>query len=251
MIKILLVATLLIGILQANGNTRISSFSKAKKILKNKIYTTDNLKIGIYSNCSYESKQIKTKKGKTKYKLVVDKQSCNYIPRKSKNKRSNYIEWEHIVPAHAFGHALTCWNKGNNRCYSKKKDKLYKGRRCCSKVSKQFKLMQADMFNLAPAIGELNADRSNYTLTMIDGEPRRYVAVDFEVNTKARKVEPPEFSRGQIARTYMYFKKTYNLSISKKQMKLYKVWNKQYPMTDKEKIVYNKIERLQGNKFEY
>lgn len=235
----------------ANGNTKISSFSKAKKILKNKVYTTDNLKVGIYSNCSYESKQITTKKGKTKYKLVVDKQSCNYIPRKPKNKRSNYIEWEHIVPAHAFGHVLTCWNKGNDKCYSKSKDKYYKGRKCCNKVNKQFKLMQADMYNLAPAIGELNADRSNFTFTMISGEPKKYGEVDFEVDFKARKVEPPEFAKGQIARTYLYFKKTYDLPISKKQMKLYKAWNKQYPITHKERIVYNKIEILQGNKIKF
>ena len=107
------------------------------------------------------------------------------------------------------------------------------------------------MYNLAPAIGELNSDRSNYTFTMLSGEPRKYGTVDFEVDTIARKVEPPEFARGQIARTYMYFKKTYNLYISKKQMKLYMAWDKQYPMSDKEKIVYNKIERLQGNKFKY
>ncbi|RLA84428.1 MAG: hypothetical protein DRG78_01520 [Epsilonproteobacteria bacterium] len=238
-------------ILNANGNTKISSFSKAKKILKNKVYTTDNLKVGIYSNCTYESKQIKTKKGKTKYKLVVNKQSCNYTPRKPKNKRSNYIEWEHIVPAHAFGHALTCWNKGNDKCYSKKKKKHYKGRKCCNKVNKQFKLMQADMYNLAPAIGELNGDRSNYSFTMLSGEPRKYGAVDFEVDTKARKVEPPEFARGKIARTYMYFKKTYGLSISEKQIKLYRVWDKQYPITSNEEVIYKRIKKLQGNKFEY
>ena len=250
MIKIFIALILFISLLQANGNTKISSFSKAKKILKNKVYTTDNLKIGIYSNCKYESKQIKSKKGKTKYKLVVDKQSCDYTPR-TKSKRANYIEWEHIVPAHAFGHALTCWNKGNDRCIKKSTGKRYKGRKCCNKVNKQFKLMQADMYNLAPAIGELNSDRSNFTFTMLSGEPRKYGVIDFEVDFKARKVEPPEFTRGRIARTYFYFKNTYNLKISKKQMKLFKAWNNKYPMSDKERIVYNKIEKLQGNKFKY
>lgn len=245
MIKILLSLFLLIGIVQANGNTKIKSFSKAKKLMKNKIYNTTDLKIAFYSQCTYESKKMKN----NKYKLVVNKASCNYTPRKAKNKRSNYIEWEHIVPAHAFGHALTCWNTGNDRCYSKKTDKNYKGRRCCNKVSKEFKLMQADMYNLVPAIGELNGDRSNFSFTQLSGEPRRYGKVNFEVDFKDKKVEPPEFSKGQIARTYLYFKKTYDLSISKKQLKLYKVWNKQYPMTDKERLIYKKIEKIQGNKF--
>ena len=247
MIKILLSLFLLIGMLQANGNTQIKSFSKAKKLMKNKIYNTKDLQIAFYSQCTYESKKMKN----NKYKLVVNKESCNYIPRKAKNKRSNFIEWEHIVPAHAFGHYLTCWNTGNDRCYSKKKDKHYKGRRCCNKVSKQFKLMQADMYNLVPAIGEINGDRSNFSFTQLSGEPRKYGEVNFEVDFKARKVEPPEYSKGQIARTYLYFKKTYDLPISKKQMKLYKAWNKKYPMTEKETLIYKKIEKIQGNRFIY
>ena len=105
------------------------------------------------------------------------------------------------------------------------------------------------MYNLVPAIGELNGDRSNFSFTQLSGEPRRYGKVNFEVDFKDKKVEPPEFSKGQIARTYLYFKKTYDLSISKKQLKLYKVWNKQYPMTDKERLIYKKIEKIQRNKF--
>lgn len=245
MTKILLSVFLLMGLLQANGNIKIKSFSKAKKLMKNKIYNTTDLQYGFYSQCTYESKNMKN----NKYKLVVNKESCNYIPRKPKNKRSNFIEWEHIVPAHAFGHNLDCWNTGNDKCYSKKKDKHYKGRKCCNKVSKKFKLMQADMYNLVPAIGELNGDRNNFSFTHLSGESRRYGAVNFEVDFKARKVEPPEYSKGQIARTYLYFKKTYDLPISKKQLKLYKAWNKKYPITKNEKLIYQKIEKIQENKF--
>jgi len=247
MIKVFLSLFLFLGILEAGSNAKIKSFSKAKKLMKNEIYNTTDLQIAFYSQCTYESKKMKN----NKYKLVVNKESCNYTPRKPKNKRSNYIEWEHIVPAHAFGHGLSCWNTGNDRCYSKKKDKHYKGRKCCNKVSKQFKLMQADMYNLVPAIGELNGDRSNFSFTQLSSEPRKYGAVNFEVDFKARKVEPPEYSKGQIARTYLYFKKTYDLPISKKQLKLYEAWNKQYHMTKKEELIYKKIEKIQGNKFMY
>ncbi|KAB7884890.1 endonuclease I [Poseidonibacter ostreae] len=217
--------TILIGLfstLYGSGNETISSFSKAKKTLNKKVYNKKDLRYAFYSNCKYNNEKYTYKSGKKRWKLVVDKQSCGYIPR-TKSKRANFIEYEHIVPAHAFGHNLTCWNKGNDSCYSKKKDKHYKGRKCCSKVSKQFKLMQADIYNLVPAIGELNADRSNFTFTELNGEPRKYGEVNFEIDFKARKVEPPEYSKGQIARTYLYFKKTYNLPISKKQMKLFRV----------------------------
>jgi len=247
MIKLLLTLSLLLGVAYADGNTKITSFSKAKKLMMNQVYNTQDLQIAFYSQCTYESKKQKN----NRYKLVVNKESCEYTPRKPKNKRTDYIEWEHIVPAHAFGHGLTCWLKGDDKCYSKSKEKHYKGRRCCNKVSKEFKLMQADMYNLVPAIGELNGDRSNYTFTQLSGEPRNYGAIDFEVDFKARKVEPPEYSKGQIARTYLYFKKTYDLTISKKQMQLYNAWNKQYPMTEKEKLIYKKIENIQGNEFIY
>jgi deoxyribonuclease-1 len=114
-----------------------------------------------------------------------------------------------------------CWRKGDEKCV-KRNGKSYKGRRCCSKVSKKFKLMESDIYNLVPAIGEINADRSNFTFTELPGEPRNYGDVDFEVNFKARKVEPRDEVKGQISRTYFYFKKEYGLRISEKQMKLFK-----------------------------
>jgi deoxyribonuclease-1 len=111
--------------------------------------------------------------------------------------------------------------------------------------------MEADLYNLVPAIGELNADRSNFTFTELVGEPRKYGKVDFEVDFKMRKVEPRNEIKGQIARTYFYFHKTYNLPISKKQLQLFNAWNKQYPESVQE-LKVNKIkEKIQGNKFTY
>lgn len=233
----ILFSTLIVNTLFAEGgNTKIGSFTQAKKILSKQIYNTPELRFGIYSGCSYQWQKWRFESGKERMKQVVDKESCGYVPRTDR-ERTHFIEWEHIVPAHAFGHALPCWREGR--------------RKLCSKSSTVFKLMEADLFNLSPATGELNADRSNYSFTMIPGESRRYGEVDFEVDFKARKVEPPEFARGRIARTYKYFHKTYGLPISDKQMKLFDAWDKQYPMSEKERVVYSKIEAIQGNKFTY
>jgi deoxyribonuclease-1 len=201
-------------------NTSITSFNKAKKILKKKIYKDNKFKKAFYSNCSYSWEKYTFESGKTRWKEVVNKESCGYIPR-TKSNRANFIEYEHIVPAHAFGHSLPCWKEG--------------GRKNCRKVSNKFRLMESDIMNLVPAIGELNADRSNYTFTILEGEPRKYGSVDFEVDFKKRKVEPREEIRGQIARTYLYFAKNYGLKISKKQKQLFKSWNNMYPMTDLER----------------
>ena len=67
--------------------------------------------------------------------------------------------------------------------------------------------MQADMFNLYPAIGEVNGRRSNYSMAIINGEKREFGKCDVEI--KNRKVEPREEIRGEIARTYLYMDSVY------------------------------------------
>ena len=48
--------------------------------------------------------------------------------------------------------------------------------------------MQAEMFNLYPAIGEVNGRRNNYSMAIIEGEKREFGECDVE--RKSRKVEP-------------------------------------------------------------
>lgn len=248
----LIVLTVIIGFandITVNGNIKITSFSKAKKLLTKVVYTNKELRSTIYAQCNYEPKKIKKSNGRYSNKLVIDKQSCGYTP-KSKSKRANYVEYEHVVPAHAFGGSLACWKKGNNKCINSKGRK-YKGRKCCSRVNQNFKLMAADVFNLHPSVGELNMHRSNFTFTELSGETRAYGDVDFEVDFKKRKVEPSEASKGIVARRYFYMSKVYKINISSKQMKLFSSWNKNYPMTDKERLVISKKEKIQGNRFIY
>ena len=61
--------------------------------------------------------------------------------------------------------------------------------------------MQADMYYLNPAIGEVNGRRSNYSMAIIKGEKREFGKCDVEIKNK--KVEPREEIRGEIARTYL------------------------------------------------
>ena len=137
------------------------SYQYSKRILK-KIYV--NNQKTFYSNCEYSYKK--------KNKNMINNKQCGYIPKnkftkKGKlNKRARRIEWEHIVPAHEFASKFICWEKGDQRCI-KKNGKKYRGRKCCSKVNKRFKFMEADLHNLVPSIGELNANRSNYKFSTI------------------------------------------------------------------------------------
>ena len=200
-----------------------SSFSKSKRILA-ELYS-DN-PVSFYCGCDYNAQ------GK---KLVPDWASCGYDPRKNA-KRAGRIEWEHVVPAWAFGHQMQCWQDG--------------GRRACHK-DPTFKLMEADLHNLVPAIGEVNGDRSNYSFAQLEGEPRVYGRCDMEVNFKARKVEPPAERQGDIARTYFYMRDQYGLKISRKQIQLFEAWHRMDPV-DSWEIERNRlITEVQGNSNPY
>ncbi|WP_304545982.1 endonuclease [Sulfurimonas microaerophilic] len=217
------------------------SFSKSKKELR-KIYADHQTTV--YCDCKYNYKDKKN---------MIDRNSCGYMPRneytkKGKvNQRARRIEWEHIIPAENFGRQFSCWREGNPKCVSSK-GKQYKGRKCCEKVSKEFRIMQADMHNLFPAIGELNGDRSNFRFDFEEAVYSQYGQCKFEVDFKAKRVKVKEELRGVIARDYLYFNKQYGMKLSKQELQKYNAWNKQYPPSEWEEERNKRIERKQGNR---
>lgn len=220
-----------------------TSFSKAKKLMK-KVYVDHQ--VTFYCGCDYSYIQVKGKETS-----LVNPASCGYKPRTpvtkkgKQNIRTTRIEWEHVIPAENFGRQFACWRDGATACV-KKDGKPYKGRKCCEKVDRKFAIMQADMHNLRPAIGELNGDRSNFRYGMITGEPRAYGRCDFEVDLKERRVEPKEDIRGDIARTYWYFEKEYGMKISDHDRKLLQAWEKSDPADQWERERNKRIGKIQG-----
>jgi deoxyribonuclease-1 len=210
----------------------ISSFRQAKKLAA-KVYADH--RESFYCGCNFNKKKL------------VDAESCGYSPRKSA-KRGKRIEWEHIVPAHAFGHSRQCWREPSAfaACH-RNNGKILSGRKCCNKVDPVFRAMAADLYNLAPAVGELNGDRANFSFGMLNKERRAYGSCDFEVDFKRRTAEPPPEVRGDIARTYFYFQQTYGLRISKKQRRLFEIWNRNDPVDRWEHTRALRIEKIQGN----
>ncbi|WP_333607563.1 endonuclease [Arsukibacterium sp.] len=85
-------------------------------------------------------------------KGIPDLQACGYQVRKN-GPRANRIEWEHVMPAHHFGHQRQCWQQG--------------GRKNCGRTDAVFRRMEADLYNLVPTVGEVNGDRSNYRFGML------------------------------------------------------------------------------------
>ncbi len=99
-------------------------------------------------------------------------------------------------------------------------------------MAPKFRYMESDLYNLVPAVGEINGLRSNYSFAMIPGEKRAFGKCDMEI--EGRKAEPPPGKRGDIARTYFYMGWAYpgHGIISKKNRKLFEAWDKGDPVDE-------------------
>lgn len=216
------------------------SFSQSKKDLE-RIYADHA--ITFYCGCKYD----KRKKGN-----MIDRSSCGYVPRNPTTKagkvnpRTTRIEWEHVVPAENFGRQFTCWRDGAPECVDSK-GKAFKGRKCCEKASQQFRIMQADMHNLVPAIGELNGDRSNLRYDFEEARKGQYGECRFEVDFDQDRVRIKKDIRGDVARTYLYMSDRYKMKLSPQELKKFSAWNKEDPVDAWEIEKNKRIKAIQGN----
>lgn len=210
-------------------NTSIESFSKAKRLLLSQVYSDH--KETIYCSASFnDDKTVELPSG-----FVTS----------THKKRSKKVEWEHVVPAENFGKTFSEWREGHSDCVNSK-GKSFKGRNCASKMNVEYRLMQADMYNLFPAIGAVNAKRSNYNFTLLPPESSDFGSCKMKV--EERKAEPPEEARGRIARTYLYMEATYpRYKMSKQQRQLMEAWDKTHPVSAWECIRYKRIKDIQGS----
>ncbi len=214
------------------ANTTIESVPEAKRLLLNEIYYDQDTTF--YCGSTF-----------TPDKTVSHKKS-GYIPVDKKEKRAYRLEWEHIVPAYVLGKSDPAWRDGDPACVDRN-NRPFKGRQCAEIASEEFQYMEADMYNLVPAIGEVNGLRSNYSYAMIPGEKRAFGACNMEIED--RKAEPPDNRYGDIARTYMYMDDVYpgHGIISNKNAKLFEAWNTLDPVDAWECERARRIEAAQGN----
>lgn len=214
----------------AGGNVRIDSFSQAKRLLEREVYVDH--RVTLYCGATFdERKRVTLPEGFTTPKHA---------------KRAERIEWEHVVPAENFGRGFVEWREGADVCVDSK-GKAFKGRKCAEKANAAFRFMQADMYNLYPAIGAVNAMRSNYRYSMLPGVPATFGTCSMKID--GRRAEPPEASRGTIARTVLYMADVYgtHYRLSRQDRQLMEAWDRQYPVDAWECERARRIEKIQGN----
>lgn len=214
----------------ASGNATNDSFSTAKKILERQVYYDHH--VTIYCGAKFD----------TEKRIVL---TMGFRTPAHKN-RATRVEWEHAVPAENFGRAFSEWRDGHPECISRKGNP-FKGRRCAEKINKEYRYMQADMYNLFPAIGAVNAVRNNRQYSVLPVSVPSFGSCPAKVYSD--RFEPPAKAKGQVARASLYMEDAYRpcFRLSRQQKRLFTTWDKQFAVTEWECKRAKRIEAIQKN----
>lgn len=208
------------------------SFETAKKVLYAQVYADH--RVTFYCGCTYSTDR------------KVDLGSCG-LAALADIPRAQRIEAEHIFPAAQFGNFRPCWRSPRDLPSCVKSDgSALSGRQCCQQVDPVFEAAHNDLFNLVPAVGEINGQRSDYNWGMIAGEKREFGNCNMEVDSSIRRVEPPESVQGDIARTMFYMTDTYGFTLSDQDRQLFTAWSRQDPPDAWEVERNRRIKAIQG-----
>ncbi len=214
----------------ASGNRTNDSFSTAKRILERQVYYDHQ--VTIYCGAEFDIK-----------KRIVLPMSFRTPAHKN---RATTVEWEHAVPAENFGRAFSEWRDGHPECISRKANP-FKGRRCAEKVNKEYRYMQADMYNLFPTIGAVNAVRNNRQYSVLPVSVPSFGSCPAKVD--GDRFEPPDKAKGQVARASLYMEDAYRsrFRLSRQQKRLFTIWDNQFAVTEWECKRAKRIEVIQRN----
>ena len=230
---------------RVEGNVRVASFDEAKAILT-QIYADH--RFDLYCGCAFLPRPGEG--------LRVDLAGCGYEPANDA-ARAARIEWEHAVPAAAFGRAFVEWREGDPRCVDRA-GRPYKGRRCARR-SPAFARMEADMHNLFPAVGEVNGLRADLPVGILeppDRAPphRRATKTAYRFGACATSIEggvllPRPEVRGDVARAYRYMDAAYPEAriLDEPHRALFVRWSEQDPPDAWEIERDRRIAERQGN----
>ncbi len=215
----------------STGNHVVHNFKKAKEI-SNHLYFDHPYTF--YCHCSFHGTR-------------VDLNSCSYGMNIS-GERSKRVEWEHIVPVSLFGRSFPSWKRGSPRCRTRS-GKSYRGRRCSRKVSKQFRLMEGDLYNIVPSVGEVNRLRGHRRMGSVSSKDLSFTLCGLRFGGRGA-VEPGEQIKGFIGRTYLYMESAYprRVLLSPEEKSRFLAWHKSYPPSKYEKKRVSRIFHIQKNK---
>ncbi len=225
---IVIVSLSLISTTSIAAPNKVVSFNTAKNKMYAKVF--NNKGETLYCGCDWSARK-------------TDLRSCDlqsYFTKKQR-KRSLRTEAEHIIPA--------SWmlkvNKKIRQCAIDSKSVTDSARTYCQKHDLDYKKAHNDLANLYPSVGQINADRSNKPFVDVaKNKVKTYGQCDIEIGS--RGIAPPSNKKGDIARVAFYMAETYGVTYSKRQIELFKQWDKQDPISAQERAHNRRIIKVQG-----
>jgi deoxyribonuclease I len=234
------------GPIGTSGNHGIRVFDEAKKEL-GRIYAGAGQHIDLYCGCSF---LVEPGHG-----MRVDLAACGYVAARD-HSRAERIEWEHAVPASAFGHTFAEWRDGDPKCVDGH-GKRFRGRKCARVASAEFARIEADLHNLFPVVGEVNGLRSDLPMGVLDTAaraPGAAAAGAFHFGACQSAIEhgvflPRREVRGDLARAYKYMNRSYpeRHLIDDAHRALFDAWDVEDPPDPWERDRNKRIAARQGN----
>ncbi len=148
------------------------------------------------------------------------------------------VNIEHVFPMSWVTKALDCGTRNQ-----------------CRETSRRFNLIEGDLHNLYPSRSKTNSARASFRFDNVRGESRKFGKnCDFEVDYRARAVEPRPAVRGEIARAMFYMAWRYRnegLTIFARSGKILQQWHNEDAPSDAERSRNDKIAYLQGNRNQF
>lgn len=172
----------------------------------------------------------------------LDPGSCGYRAIRDQ-ERAARAEAEHVIPASWIGQGRACWTK---KICRDDNGKPFGGRDCCEAIDRDYQRAAFDLINLWPALGDLNARRSNFRFAEVPGEGRALGRCDVEIDPDARTIEPRPAIRGDIARIGLYMADVHGVRLSRHHRQLFEAWRVADPPDAAERERDARIRALQG-----
>lgn len=218
-------------------------FDEAKREL-GKIYAAAGQHIDLYCGCTFLAEPGRG--------MRVDLAACGYTPARDA-ARAERIEWEHAVPASAFGHTFAEWREGHPKCVDRHGKKFH-GRKCARSASAEFARIEADLHNLFPVVGEVNGLRGDLPMGVLGTPDRSASQSTFKFGACQSAIErgvflPRRQVRGDLARAYKYMDRSYpeRRLIDDAHRALFDAWDAEDPVDAWERDRNKRIAARQGN----
>lgn len=188
----------------------------------------------LFCGCTFENGQVRgdcpVQKGLTNATAV------SYVP---------------VITVAEYGRRRDCWTQRSNRYVSpiREMDREEKNPApspvfTCDVVDPVFRAMEADPFNLVPAVNRAANVRGHRKAAEIESGVTRVEGCGLEVPQKIGTgylFEPPAASKGDIARIYLYFADRYALPVEPERLATFKAWAKADPVDDQERRIHDAL----------